>query len=191
MIICKDTIVENFAWRYIKSLPDDELFILLDSDENVVRTLAAMTIQLRATDFLFHQVLTLQDAKPYYLREVCAYILGQIKVDKIEYLQQIPEVLFKLSQDKRLLVKSAAIYALGHFYAYHNETVPVSNDIYQMILSASKHKSAGIRSASAFSLSKMPDCEEVRQTLHRLLEDEDIDVQEWAEVALEILDLEE
>lgn len=32
---------------------------------------------------------------------------------------------------------------------------------------------------------------EVRQTLHRLLEDEDIDVQEWAEVALEILDLEE
>lgn len=191
MIIFNHTEVEGLAWRYMETLTDEPLFQLLYSDEDVVRTLASMTIQLRATDFLFHQVLTLQDAKPYYLREVCAYILGQIKVDKIEYLQQIPEVLFKLSQDKRLLVKSAAICALGHFYRFHRDKVPVSDEIYQMILNASKHKSAGIRSALAFSLSKMPDCEEVRQTLHRLLEDEDIDVQEWAEVALEILDLEE
>lgn len=191
MIRLNDTEVEGLAWCYMKTLTDESLFQLLDSDEDVVRTLASMTIQLRATDFLFHQVLTLQDAKPYYLREVCAYILGQIKVDKIEYLRQIPEVLFKLSQDKRLLVKRAAICALGHFYRFHRDKVPVSDEIYQMILNASKYKSAGIRSASAFSLSKMPDCEEVRQTLHRLLEDEDIDVQEWAEVALEILDLEE
>lgn len=191
MIIFNHTEVEGLAWRYMETLTDEPLFQLLYSDEDVVRTLASMTIQLRATDFLFHQVLTLQDAKPYYLQEVCAYILGQIKVDKIEYLRQIPEVLFKLSQDKRLLVKRAAICALGHFYRFHRDKVPVSDEIYQMILNASKHKSAGIRSASAFSLSKMPDCEEVRQTLHRLLEDEDIDVQEWAEVALEILDLEE
>lgn len=130
MIIFNHTEVEGLAWRYMETLTDEPLFQLLYSDEDVVRTLASMTIQLRATDFLFHQVLTLQDAKPYYLREVCAYILGQIKVDKIEYLQQIPEVLFKLSQDKRLLVKSAAICALGHFYGFHRDKIPVSDDIY-------------------------------------------------------------
>lgn len=182
--------LEILAKQYMETLDDTQVFRLLYEKEYLVRMNAGIVIQLRATDFLFHQVLTLQDAKPYYLREVCAYILGQIKVDKIEYLRQIPEVLFKLSQDKRLLVKSAAICALGHFYGFHRDKVPVSDEIYQMILNASKHKSAGIRSASAFSLSKMPDCEEVRQTLHLLLEDEDIDVQEWAEVALEILDLE-
>ena len=188
MIALSETTLELLAWRHIETLPDEQVFQLLFDDEYRVRTLAGRVIHLRGTDYLFEKTCTLQHEEKAYLRDLCAFILGQIQVSKLEQIQQIPNILFALAQDKRIQVKESAIYAFGHFYCRHAEEIPVSNEILSMILSYSKHPSTSIRCAVAFSLMSMPDCLAVRQTIDELRDDDDFDVCDWADIALEVFD---
>lgn len=183
--------INILAYQYIQTLNDDEIFKLVNHHNFTVRHLAGMATQLRATTHLFNKVLTLQNQKPYYLREVCAYILGQFKTEKLEQLNAIPPILLKLTQDKSTQVKASAICALGHFCRHHKDLVEDFDEILNTILKYQYHKSADIRGSVAFALASIPDCEKVRTALNELLQDDDIDVQEWAEVALEILDLDD
>lgn len=189
MISLKLTTLEYLAWWYVETLTDEQVFELLFNDEYRVRAIAGRVIQLRATDFLFEKTCSLQQYKtPYYLQELCAFILGQIEISKPEYIQQIPNILFALAQDKRIQVKESAIQSFGHFYSRHATKVPVTDEILTMILANSKHPSATIRFAVACVLKNMPDCLAVRQTIDELLDDDDFDVQDWADFALEMLD---
>lgn len=183
--------IEIMASKYAFTLDNKAVFQLLYENEHLVRSIGARVIQMRATTHLFNKVLTLQNQKPYYLREVCAYILGQFKTEKLEQLNAIPPILLKLTQDKSTQVKASAICALGHFCSYHKDLIENFDEILTAILYHQHHKSADIRGSVAFALASMPDCEKVRTALNELLQDDDIDVQEWAEVALEILDLDD
>ena len=183
--------INILAFQHIQTLEDDEIFKLVNHHNSTVRHLAGMATQLRATTPLFHKVLTLQNEQPYYLREVCAYILGQFKTEQLEQLNAIPPILLKLTQDKSTQVKASAICALGHFCRYHKDLIKDFDEILNAILKHQHHKSANIRGSVAFALASMPDCETVRTVLNELLQDDDMDVAEWAEVALEILDLED
>lgn len=182
--------INILAYQHIQTLDDEEVFKLVNYHEYTVRHLAGMVAQLRATDYLFHQVLTLQNAKPYYLRETCAFILGQFKTENTEQLKAIPPILLTLTQDKSIQVKVSAICALGHFFRYHKDLLGDFDDVLNTVLKYQHHKSSNIRGSVAFALASMPDCETVRTALNKLLQDDNIDVQEWAEVALEILDFE-
>lgn len=176
------------AQKYVESLTDEQVFQLAFNPEYDVRIIVGRVIHLRGTDYLFEKTCTLQHEEKAYLRELCAFVLGQIKVSKLEQIQQIPNILFALAQDKRIQVKESAIYAFGHFYCRHAEEIPVSNEILSMILSNSKHPSTSIRRAVAFSLISMPDCLAVHQTIDELRDDDDFDVCDWADIALEVFD---
>lgn len=191
MIALVDTELDILAYKHIQTLRDDDVFQLLSNDEYRVRSLASKIIQMRATAPLFNKVLTLQNQEPYYLREVCAYILGQFKTENVEQLKAIPPILLTLTKDKSIQVKVSAICALGHFCSYHKDLIDDFDEILTALLKYQSHKSSNIRGSVAFALASMPDCETVRTALNELLQDDDIDVQEWAEVALEILDLDD
>lgn len=118
-------------------------------------------------------------------------MLGQFKTTRADFLVQIPPILFTLAQDKSVSVKTAAIYSFGHFYCYHPMRLLLSDidaQVRQLILSNSTHRLPSVRTSCAYALASMTDDDEVRQTLNTLLGDEQIEVSEWAEVALEILD---
>lgn len=106
-------------------------------------------------------------------------------------MAQIPPILFTLAQDKSVSVKTTAIYSFGHFYCYHPMRLPlldIDAQVRQLILTNATHHLTSVRTSCAYALASMPDDDEVRQTLNTLLGDEQIEVSEWAEVALEILD---
>lgn len=89
--------------------------------------MAGRAIQLRGSDELFNKVISLKDANKYYLREICAFVLGQFKTAQADLLAQIPPILFNLAQDKSISVKTTAIYSFGHFYGYHPMNLPLSD----------------------------------------------------------------
>ena len=191
MIYETDGEVAFLAYQYLESQTDETVFKYLQDIDGKVRTIAGKVIQLRGSDDLFNQVITLKDADKYYLRENCAFVLGQFKTTRADFLAQIPPILFTLAQDKSVSVKTTAIYSFGHFYCYHPMRLPLSEidqQVRQLILTNATHALPSVRTSCAYALASMPDDDEVRQTLNTLLYDEDIDVSEWAEVSLEILD---
>lgn len=191
MIYDIQTEVEILAYKYLESQTDETVFKYLQDIDGKVRTIAGRIAQLRGSDDLFNQVITLKDADKYYLREICAFVLGQFKTTRADFLVQIPPILFTLAQDKSVSVKTTAIYSFGHFYRHHPMSLPLSDidaQVRQLILSNSTHRLPSVRVSVAYALSSMIDDDDVRQTLNTLLDDEHIEVSEWAEVSLEILD---
>lgn len=186
MVVSDITKLEFLAWRYVDTLPDKQVFELLFNEEDKVRETAGRVIQQRATDFLFEKVCALQHEPKAYLREICAFILGQIQFSRLEQQNKILEILVHLAQDKRIRVKATALQSFGYFYTWHE--IPVTNEILNLTLANSKHPSASVRFAVTYSLSVMPDCPAVRQAIDELLDDENFDVRDWADFALEMLD---
>lgn len=183
--------VEILAYKYMESQDDETVFDYLQDTDGKVRTIAGKSIQLRGSDELFYQVISLKNAQKYYLRELCAFILGQFKTVNQDILAQIPPILLALSKDNSISVKTTAIYALGHFYGCHSMNLPLSDiddKIRKMILSYSTHPTSSVRVSCSFALGNLPDDKTVRATLNQLLNDENAEVSEWAEVSLEILD---
>ncbi len=183
--------VDFLAYKYLEGQDDEVLFNYLHDLDAKVRTIAGKVIQLRGSDELFEKVIGLKNTKTYYLREICAFILGQFKTARQDFLAQIPVVLLELSKDNSISVKTTAMYALGHFYGYHPMSLPLSKidkQVKDTLLSYSTHHLSSVRVSCAFALSGLPDEKAVRDTLNQLLDDECSEVSEWAEVSLEILD---
>lgn len=68
--------VEILAYKYIEGQDDETVFKYLQDIDGKVRTIAGRVAQLRGSDDLFNQVIALKGADKYYLREICAFVLG-------------------------------------------------------------------------------------------------------------------
>ena len=172
-------------WEAIKDYAVQDLLRLIRDEDAIVRTYAAKQLHLRATDEVFEEAEQLVASSEHDLREIGAFLLGQLGTPKKPYRSQSLPLLVPLVRDQCHEVRAAAISAVGHLGV---DSLIDSHSAVGCIIEASRDKIPEVRAAAAFSLSSFSDEGQTVPVLQRLTKDSDNDVREWAELSLEIID---
>ncbi|MFK5976348.1 MAG: hypothetical protein QM493_07565 [Sulfurovum sp.] len=187
MIYClKDTYYDVLAARGMMANDIEETYDCLNDEDYRVRTFAAQTIQVDyPTQQSFDIARRMLLSKKYYKREIGAYILGQLGTPHMPYAEKSLPLLYKLLNDKSKQVISTSIASIGHLWSYTE--VAKDKDIINKVIRFTKNKSPNIRISSVITLSTLSNVESIEYIIQNMIEhDDNNEVIEWAEVALEI-----
>ena len=187
--LLEDNNFDRLAWKGMELSDINELFDFLKDPDYRVRTLAAQAIQMKfATKDTFNRVLRMINSNNIINREIGAYILGQLGTPKMPFAQDSLAELYKLldnNEEDDVLV--SAISSIGHILSYRQDLLPIPNNFIDKIIFFSKVSNPDIRIATAMTLASIGNITKVQEAIKKLLNDENQKVQEWAEVANEIL----
>ncbi|MDF2074568.1 HEAT repeat domain-containing protein [Pseudomonas mendocina] len=171
-------------WEALRGYTDDELFELLPDDDVILRTMAAKVLQLRPSDHVFMRALDLCSGEDDGLREIGAYILGQLGLPALPYADQSIPVLKRLLRDDEADVRAAAVAAIGHI----GSSVPGGlrePDVIRLVISLADDPVAMVRTCCAYALSSLASTSDVLLAIEKLRNDQDLDVREWADFSSE------
>ncbi len=165
----------------------EEIYTSLSHEDYRIRSFAAQTIQVNyPTEKSFNIAKIMLGSSKIYEREIGAYILGQLGTPNMPFVKDSLPLLYQLFDDSSRQVVSVAISSVGHLWQY--TTPSKDNSIINKIINFTKHKSPNIRISSIMTLSSVYNREDIVLVLRNIMaNDINTDVQEWAEVALEIL----
>jgi HEAT repeat protein len=164
----------------------DELYVYLLDIDYRVRTLSAQAIQMKyATEEVFEKVSFMLNSNNVNEREIGAYILGQLGASKVPFVKESLPLLYKLFDDSDEEVVGAAIGSVGHLWSYTNSSDGENID---KVITFTKHKNSDIRILAVMTLVSAKYSDKVINTINKILNDEDEEVREWAEVAWEIME---
>lgn len=186
MIVDNETNLSIFARKYLETLPTSELLRLLDDPSAEVRTLISRILHLRNDQAIFNLMKSWTKSKDVEKREVCAFVLGQLGCQEIPpypFKDQSKPLLKILINDKNDEVKEAAISACGHLYKDGLDL-----DLENLIISQADNQNINIRISVAMALVNSSLSSKVMNIYQKYLK-ENNEVSEWAEVALEIMDI--
>ena len=177
---------DNLAWKGMELSTLPELYdYLLDADYRV-RTLSAQAIQMKHdTQEVFEKISLMLNSKSSNEREIGAYILGQLGTPKMPFAKESFPLLYKLFDDSDEEVIEVAISSVGHLWSYTN-TFDCEN--IDKVIKFTKYRNPNIRISAVMTLASSKCTKEVKSIITKLLNDEDKEVIEWAEVALEIIE---
>lgn len=164
---------------------DDELLACLADPEPILRTAAARRLHVRGTRRIFDHVLTLADHPRHDLREIAAFILGQLGMPDYPYADASFPVLGRLMDDPYWEVRRAAAGAVGALSGPGRQAAPSVRDRLVALAAADV---PDVRASVAVALGTVDD-PRARTCLERLLDDHDPVVRDDAELGLELLDL--
>jgi hypothetical protein len=165
-------------WKALESYPTNELCELLSDPDPIVRTSAAKQLHLRADPSILRYGMELCTREKAYLREIGAFVLGQLGTPKFPFRSEAIGVLARLlSRDRSAIVRSAAAAALGHLGA---------DEAKQVLLKLTKDQSQSVRLSIAFALGRVSANDAVRNALRRLTRDRNQEVREWARLSQEL-----
>ena len=187
--LLEDNNFDRLAWKGMELSDINELFDFLRDSDYRVRTLAAQAIQMKfATKDTFNRVLRMINSNNIINKEIGAYILGQLGTPKMPFAQDsLPELYKLLDNNEEDDVLVSAISSIGHILSYRQDLLPIPNDFIDKIIFFSKVSNPDIRIATAMTLASIGNINKVQEAIKKLLNDENQEVQEWAEVANEIL----
>ncbi len=174
--------LEILAFKGAETLSSDELFQLLFDDDDIVRTIVAKVLQLRGDAQIFERVLDLASHQNAYVRDFCAFLLGQYGTPEKPYRELSINTLLKLIKDNNYEVRAGAAAAIGHLY-YKDMPQLVEEALFK----AASDRSATVRADVACALGSSTDTEKAEKILKNMLNDKSQNVVEWAEVGLDIL----
>ena len=182
-----DKYYDILAARGMFSNTLEEIYDCLNDRDYRVRSLAAQTIQVDyPTQKSFDIAIEMLSSSIYYQREIGVYILGQLGTPKMPYAEKSLPFLYKMLNDRSKQVVATTISSIGHLWSYTN--IDKEKDIINKIIKFTQHKSPNIRIASVMALSSLDNIQEIRHIIEKIIVyDKNTEVQEWAEVALEIL----
>ncbi|MFN7114492.1 MAG: HEAT repeat domain-containing protein [Alphaproteobacteria bacterium] len=170
--------IRTLVWQSIKQYRTEHLYQFLQDKSPIVRTIAARELQIRGAKETFDYVVSFAKAESVTIRELCAFILGQLGAPKLPYKNRSLPYLIELSADKSSSVRSAAISALGHLRADKKKAV---------ILKAAKDKSPQVRLSAAAAMLHLKRSPSIIKCLKQLCKDSNREVRSWAKTSLEFL----
>lgn len=170
--------VRLLIFQALKAYPLGALHALIDDEDCLVRSAVARELQMRGEKATFEFVAALVGDVRDFVREICAFTLGQLGSPSYPYRKEVIPILVRLAGDESADVRAAAISGLGHMAA---------NDAIETLVNAANDVSALVRASAAGALGSVAATPEVMMAIRTLLRDEDIDVREWAELGLELL----
>ncbi len=165
----------------LKQWNTDALFMLLQDDNEIVRVSASRELQLRGDRSIFEKTLALFHDNNSKVREMVAYIMGQLGTPLMPYREESLHPLLSLTYDNDANVRSASAAAFGHL-CYNGTPQEVEDRLVQLC----SDKDKDVRACAAYALGNSSGSEEIRALLIGLQPDEYVGP--YAELALEILD---
>jgi HEAT repeat protein len=178
-----ESTLRRILWDALKEYSVDQLFELIKDKDCIVRTSAAKRLQLIGGDKVFYEIKKLVESEYSEVREISAFILGQLGTPNKSFKNDTIPILTSLSNDENIDVRIAAIYALGHLGDVNEYTDPVLIDI---LKKAAEDMSDDVRLSAAFLISSFKLDAEILNILSKLKRDHNFDVSEYAELSEEI-----
>lgn len=140
----------QILWKELKNSNEEELFEHLLSEDKVLRTIAACEIQIRSTPSSFDRTLILTNSIRFEVREIAAFVLGQMGSPTAQFHEAALAPLSKLLRDPYYEVRAAVIGSFG-FLALDRQSE--HSRICSEILALLDDPEPTVREALAFSLS--------------------------------------
>lgn len=164
------------AFRVASTL---ELLSYLDDENAIVRTAAARELHLRGERHVLDLMLQREKNPDPDVREITAFTLAQFGTPGYVFRSDIMPALVRMCSDSVACVRAAAVAGLGHLSAAEAiETIAI----------ASADDDADVRASAAAALCSMGAvAPRAMSILDKLLEDENTDVREWAEMSRSVL----
>ena len=155
---------------------------LIVDDDYIVRTSAARELQLRGGKDIYEQVTRFVNDKRAYVREICAFVLGQLGTPDMPYKDETFPLLLSLLKDKDSDVKAAAASALGHI-----SFSGMPKDVEDALLLSSKDEDNNVRACVAYALGNSSGSKAVKNSLEQLKNDKEESVRSYADLGIDLL----
>ena len=166
------------VWQALKTYTVEALLCLLDDDDPIVRTAVGRELHIRGGKQVLDAMLVRCDDARAVAREMAAFTLGQLGTPSFPFrLESIPTLIRLARSDPSSDVRAAAVAALGHLHAMEGK---------EALLAAARDASADVRANAAVSLGRLGGLPDVVQALEALSLDESSEVQEWAELGIDL-----
>ncbi|PCI78322.1 MAG: hypothetical protein COB20_06785 [SAR86 cluster bacterium] len=173
------------AGEALKNWEISGLVTLLADSNRIARMAAARELQLRGGAEVFSEVVKLSISKDVHLREMCAFILGQLGTPEKPFRIKALPILISLIEDAAAVVRAAAAAAFGHLCS---EEMP--EEVEKLLILAASDSSSSVRACVAFSLGSASINQEVETILTKLSNDASDEVREYAQLGLELIRME-
>ena len=176
MITSIESEIEILAFKGAETLSNNDLYNLLFDEDCRVRSIVAKVLQIKGDGDLFKKIFS-------FVRELCAFILGQYGTPDKPYKDLSVNTLISLTNDSCLDVKLSAVAALGHLY--NDSIMPdIAED---RLFTLASDGNPNVRMYVALALGSCANINKAKDILLNLLQDNNKEVIEWAEVGLDIL----
>lgn len=177
--------LRHLVWKGLKQYQTKALFQFLNDRDVIVRSAVARELQIRGGKLVFEQTKRLLQSDNSNIRELAAFILGQLGTPKRPFKAESTRLLVKhLESETNAIVRATAICSLGWLHA----TKAVKS-----ILIFAKDPSPSVRGSVAFAIG-MIYCEKLatipigtRQLLNKFRYDKSREVREMAVLATELV----
>lgn len=165
----------------LKSWPTPAILKLLEESDVIVRTASARELQVRGTRDIYNHAVALSESNLADLREIAAFILGQLGTPEYPFSKESFPIVLRLSRDSVADVRSAAAAALGWLCS---GSMP--DEVEERLISLCSDADKDVRACAASALGSSSGSPQVRQALNGLIKQEYVGP--YAELGLEILD---
>ena len=170
--------LRTLVWQALRGYRTDLLYQFLRDKDVIVRTIAARELQTRGTRKVYEYVSRHASDKSTVMREISAFVLGQLGTPDRPFRERSVPILVKLaSSDQSPSVRAAAVSSLGHLRA--SRSLPV-------VVDAAQDPSADVRTSAAVALGCLKRTTNSVRTLRKLVRDKDRGVREWAMWSLDL-----
>lgn len=171
--------------RAMRGYDEDELFACLADPDTILRTSAARALHVRGTRRSFDHVLALAGHPRYEMREIAAFVLGQLGTPAYPYAAGSFPILGRLMEDPYWEVRRAAAGAVGTLSGPGRQA---DVSVQGRLVALAVDKVPDVRASVAVALGMIDD-PRARACLERLLDDDEPVVRDDAELGLELLDI--
>jgi HEAT repeat protein len=162
----------------------EQLLLLLDERDPIIRTAAARELHIRGGEDVFERARILADHVRFDSREIAAFLLGQLGTPACPFAEKSKGILDKLLDDEYFETRAAAVAAIGSLSSlgYQPDETCRRSVVW---LASDPHPD--VRAAAAYALS-VTHHSEAREALLALLEDEEAAVRDAAEFGVAMHD---
>lgn len=175
--------IRLLAFQALKHWKTSAIFPLLSDEDYIVRSAAARELQIRGEKDTYEKLQNLVGNPVPYVREIAAFVLGQLGTPKFPFKEQSIPLLQNLLSDDDFEVRAAAVAAFGHL-----GTDGMPEVVEDQLVAMADDQSEDVRECLACALGSSSGSEKVVATLTRLQNDKSENVRSWADIGLELLE---
>jgi HEAT repeat protein len=178
--------LRHLVWQGLKQCRTKVLFQFLHDRDVIVRSASARELQIRGGKLVFKETAQLLESDNKNIRELAAFILGQLGTPKRPFKAKSIRLLLRLLQSEtNAVVRATAITSLGHLMA---------RNAVEYVVSFAGDPSPSVRDAVTFAIGKIY-CEKldvlptrIKRLLNKLCHDKSRDVRAGAKLAIELIE---